>query len=117
MNETSNTAKVKLLYALLPGQQQGQAAEALAAILHVVPADVPTLVSALQRDGHLVVEDAGRYFIAATLDEWRAYRDRCFMAAAVDLAARHRAMTRSAARRWPRQWRVPPVLVIGGEAA
>ncbi|MBN2006468.1 MAG: hypothetical protein JXA21_24160 [Anaerolineae bacterium] len=110
-------AKTNLLFALLPGRQQGQTAETLAAAIRVAPADIPALVSELQRDGQLVVEEAGSYFIADTLGEWRAYRESCFMAAAVDLAQRHRAMTRSAARRWPSQWRSRPAMIIGRETA
>ncbi len=110
-------AKTNLLFALLPGKQGGQTAEVLAATIQVAPADIPVLVSELQRDGQLVVEEGGNYFIADTLGEWRAYRENCFMAAAVDLAQRHRAMTRSAARRWPSQWRPQRAMIVGGEAA
>ena len=107
--------KTQLLRALRPGQQQGQTLEALADTLDVDPRDIPALVNDLQREGRLVVEDNGLYFIAATQEEWRAYRDQCLMASAVELAQRHRAMTRSAARAWPQQWRIPTGMI--GEAA
>jgi len=116
-NAPKVSTKSALLRLLHNGKEQGQSAAMLAYLLKIDPGEIPALVSQLQVEGNLVVDENGRYFIASTLDEWTAYRNRSFLEAAVELAQRHRAMTRSAAKRWPRQWRTYPARIIGGEAA
>jgi DNA-binding GntR family transcriptional regulator len=60
-------------------------------------------IKQLRRDGHLILSSVGRnpgYYVAATEQEWREFRDANLRPRAYDILETARAMGTAAQRRW-----------------